>query len=76
MSTTKTGFFEPINLDDLSTDPADYKEADRVLERLAVYCATKAQAMRHRTDGNTSLALIFEARLEAQYNALPEWARW
>ena len=72
----QTGLFEPINLDGLSIDPMDYIEADRVLERLAVYCATKAQAMRHRAQGNVSVALIFEARLEAQYNALPEWARW
>ncbi len=76
MSTTKTGLFEAINLDDLSVDPADLTSVSITFTTLARYARLKADAMRHRGYGNIGVALILERDLERTYAMLPEWARW
>ena len=72
----KLALFESPNLDCLSIDPDDLREAANVLHALAQYARRKAEAMEHRLAGNVNVALILEAQLDAQYRKLPEWARW
>ena len=68
--------FEAVNLDDLSTDPHDLREAAEVLGRLSAYAYAKAQAMELRNGGKVAEALRVEKLLEITYATLPEWARW
>ncbi len=73
---TTRALFETPNLDGLTIDPFVLKEAAAVLRTLSLYAAEKADAMQHRLNGNISLALVLEERLEERYAVLPEWARW
>jgi hypothetical protein len=68
--------FEVPNLDDLSTDAADYNEAFKVFALLAQYAALKHCAMLARQGGNVAGALENEKTTQTVYGALPEWARW
>lgn len=68
--------FNELNLDDLSTDPADYDKAAEVLNTLAVYARDKGRAMKARAEGDVALATLIERRLDALYSALPESAKW
>ena len=68
--------FETPNLDGLTTDPAQMREAARALALLGRYAGYKAEAMMFRQMGHISVAQQFESRMEEIYNELPEWARW
>jgi len=68
--------FDVPNLDDLSVDPAELREAAVVLEKLARYARKKATAMETRMAGNIPAAMVHEVLLERIYKDLPEWARW
>lgn len=68
--------FEAPNLDGLSLNPDDLKEAATLFRRLAKYADHKARAMELRLRGNIPVALLFEAKADAVYKRLPTWARW
>ena len=89
--TTETmGLFEPINLDDIGSDPEDFERASHVLSLLAAYADSKARAARWRTGTGTAsggkahgpakpdieCAISAEKCAEATYRRVPIWARW
>ena len=67
--------FEVPNLDAFSHDPADQKEAARVLRILADYCDNRAVSIEARLEGRIDIALKNEAVNEHRYRSLPAWAR-
>ena len=59
--------------------PADCQwptEERMVLRDVAYYARFKADAMRERSSGDVSQALVYETAAERHYRRLPEWARW
>jgi hypothetical protein len=68
--------FRSINLDNLTTEPADLNRLAQVLDQLARYARDKARAMRGRLEGNVSEALVYEQWCERIYSRLPMWAQW
>jgi hypothetical protein len=68
--------FDVPNLDDASTEYADYDRLTGVLKLLAEYSENKALAMYSRRVSADQQALALEARNDRIYQQLPEWARW
>lgn len=67
---------EVPNLDCLSDDPADLKEAAQLFGLLSCYCDAKANALRMRQRGDIEAALRLEQNAEQTYKELPQWAKW
>jgi hypothetical protein len=68
--------FDVPNLDDMSVDPEDYREAARVLRALADYCERKGRAIQNRFKGNILSTGACDRECRMRYKDLPEWARW
>jgi hypothetical protein len=64
------------NLDDLSVNPADYRELETTFNLLASYCSLKARSIDLRTDGNMVEATRYEKAMDRLYQKLPSWAKW
>jgi hypothetical protein len=72
----KASGFEVPNLDGLSIDPQELREAAGVFTNLAEYARNKASAMENRLNGNIERALYYESLCDGIYRRLPRWARW
>lgn len=68
--------FDSPNLDCLSVDAEDYREASEVLRNLSAYAELKGEAIEQRMSGNIDGALRLEETCEAIYARLPQWAKW
>ena len=68
--------FEPLNLDDLSTDAGDLLAVAAVYHELGLYAQTLAEAMTARATGRFAVAQALEAENDRRYHTLPTWAQW
>lgn len=73
---TDKKLFDVPNLDDLSIDPQDLRDAQDVLALAYEYAEQKASAMELRMEGDVATASLFEQRAEEIYFKLPKRARW
>lgn len=79
----------PINLDDMSLDPADYRAfadwlrtqttyaiSHRTRDLLLQFADWKAQAIQCRLQGSMQRAMILEHGLESTYKLIPKKWKW
>jgi len=66
--------FDVPNLD--ATTPEELEAFRGTCQALSEYAKHKAEAMRQRTAGTITGALLRERWCEALYKQLPEWAQW